>query len=46
MAVVLVDRVSELILVSVDVLCPVITVLPTIYPSLVGFCFNYKDAVN
>ena len=45
MTVILMDRISKLILVAVDILRPVITVFSSIYPAFVCLGFNNEDTI-
>ena len=46
MSQILVDGVAELVFVAVDVLCPVLAVLASVYPSLIEFGLDDEDAID
>ena len=45
MSLILIDGISQTIFVAIYVLRPVFTVFPSIYPSIIEFCLNYKYTV-
>ena len=45
MTVILMDRIPELILIAVDVLCPIFTVLASVYLTFVCLGFNDKYTI-
>ena len=46
MTLILPERIPELVLVTIDVLCPILAVFSAIYPPFVILRFNYKDAID
>lgn len=46
MSLILVDGVTELVFVAVDVLCPVFAVLVSVNPSLIEFGLDDEDAID
>ena len=46
MSLILVDGVAEPVFVAVDVLCPVLAVLASVYPSLIEFGLDDEDAID
>lgn len=46
MSQILMNRITELVFVAVDVLCPVFAVFASVNPALIEFGLNYEDSID